>query len=165
MGLKYDATEWRLFIDSSSRNLKVVLHNGNCFSSIPIGYSLQMKETHNSMDHFLSAVNYQKHKFLICEDLKVVELVLRLQSVCTKSPCFLCLWDSRAEGQQNIRQDWPLWQGLKLGSHYIQSQLLVEPNEILLPPSHIKFGVMKNFVKEMDRGGSGLLSSRGSSHG
>ena len=45
LGLEYDATEWRLFIDSTSRNLKVVLlHNGNCFPSIHIKYSVQMKD-------------------------------------------------------------------------------------------------------------------------
>ena len=57
MGLEYDATEWRLFIDSSSKSLKAVPHNGNGFSSIPIGHSIQMKETHHSMDHLLFAVN------------------------------------------------------------------------------------------------------------
>ena len=31
--------------------------NGNSFSSIPIGHSIQMKETHYSMDHLLSAIN------------------------------------------------------------------------------------------------------------
>ena len=63
MGLEYDATGWRLFIDSSSRSLKaVILHNVNNFSSIPIGHSIQMKETHNSMDYLLSVFNYQEHK-------------------------------------------------------------------------------------------------------
>ena len=33
MGLGYDCTEWRLFIDLSSRSLKVVLlYNGKCFA-------------------------------------------------------------------------------------------------------------------------------------
>ena len=31
-----------------------------------------IQETHNSMDHLLSAANYQEHKWLICGDLKVV---------------------------------------------------------------------------------------------
>ena len=33
---------------------------------------------------------------------------------------------------------------------------LVKPNKILLPSLHIKLGVMKNFVKAMDREGSGF---------
>ena len=52
----------------------VLLHNS--FSFFPIGHLVQMKETHNSMDHLLSAVYYQEHKWLICGDLKMVGLVL-----------------------------------------------------------------------------------------
>ena len=46
LDLEFDATEWKLFIDSISRSLKaVLLYNGNSFSSIPIKHSVQMKET------------------------------------------------------------------------------------------------------------------------
>ena len=38
-------------------------------------------------------------------------------------------------------------QGLEPGSHNVQSRPLVEPNKILLPPLHIKLGLMKNSVK------------------
>ena len=157
MGLDYVATEWRLFIDSSTRSLKaVVLHNGNIYSSIPIGHSVQIKETRDNMDQLLSALNYHDHGWLICGDLKVVGLVLGLQGGYTKYPCFLCLWDSRADDQHYIRQEWPPRQGLEPGSHNVQSRPLVEPNKILLPPLHIKLGLMKNFVKAMDREGRGF---------
>ena len=102
------AMEWRLFIDSSSRSLKAVLHNGNSFSSIPIRHLVQMKETHNSMNYFLSTDNYHKHKWLICRDLKVVGLILRLQGGYKKYPCFLSYWKSQADDQHYVRQEWPL---------------------------------------------------------
>ena len=114
---------------------------------------VQMKETHNSMDHLLSVVYYQQHKWLICRDLKVVGLVLSLQGGYTKYPCFLYLWDSQANYQHYARQEWLLRQGLRSGSYNVQSHPLVELNKILLPPLHIKFGVMKNFVKAMDKEG------------
>ena len=41
-------------------------------------------------------------------------------------------------------------------SHNVQSSPLFETNKILLPPLHIKLGLMKNFVKEMDRDGRGF---------
>ena len=63
------------------------------FASIPIGHSVQMKETHDSMYQLLSALNYHDHGWLICGDLKVVGLVIGLQGGYTKYPCFLCLWD------------------------------------------------------------------------
>ena len=58
MGLEYNVMEWRLFIDPSRRSLKAVLqHNRNSFSSIPIEHSVQIKETHKSMDYLLFTVN------------------------------------------------------------------------------------------------------------
>ena len=157
MGLDYVATEWRLFNDSSTRISKaVLLHNGNKYSLIPIGHSVQMKETHDNMDQLLSDLNYHNHGWLICGDLKVVGLVLGRQGGYKKHPCLLCFWDSRDDDQHYIRQEWPPRQVLEPGSHNVQSRLLVEPNKILLPPLHIKLGLMKNFVKAMDREGRGF---------
>ena len=116
LGLRYDAVEWRLFIDSSNKSIKaVLLNNENKFSSIPVGHSVEMKEPHKSMDLLSSALNYQEHKWLICGDLKVVGIILGLQGGYTRYPCFLCLWDSRANYQHYVRQEWPSRQGLKPG--------------------------------------------------
>ena len=80
LGLKYDAMEWRLFIDSSNRSLKAVLMNdGNKLSSIPVGHSLEMKKSYKSMERLLSVLSYQELKRLNCGDIKVVGLVLGLQ--------------------------------------------------------------------------------------
>ena len=43
---------------------------------------------------------------------------------------------------------------VKTCSHNVQSHPLVEPNNILLSPWHIKFELIKNFVKAIDREGS-----------
>ena len=51
---------------------------------------------------------------------------------------------------------WPLRQELKPGSHKVQSHPFVEPNKILLPSIHIKLRGMKNFVKAMNKEGSGF---------
>ena len=107
-----------------------------------------MKEAHKSMDHLLSAVNCQEHKWLLCGDIKVVVLVQALQCGYTKYPCFLSLWGSQADDQHDVRQEWPLRQGLN-----IQSHPFVEPNKILLPSLHIKLEMMKNFVMAIDREG------------
>ena len=115
-----------------------------------------MKETHDNMDQLLSDLNYHNHGWLICGDLKVVGLVLGPQGGYNKHPCLLCFWDSRDDDQHYIRQEWPPRQVLEPGSHNVQSRLLVEPNKILLPPLHIKLGLMKNFVKAMDREGRGF---------
>ncbi|KAF2351423.1 hypothetical protein FHG87_017822 [Trinorchestia longiramus] len=105
-----------------------------------------------------AALCYRKHKWLICGDLNVVGLILELQGGYTKYPCFLCSWDSRADDQHCVRQEWPSRQGLKLGSLNVVSHPLVEPSKILLPPFHIKLDLMKNFVMALDSEGGGLLS-------
>lgn len=108
------------------------------------------------MNHSMSAVNYQKYKWLICGDLKVVGLVPGLQGGYTKCPCFLWLRDSQVDEQNYVRQEWLLRPGSKPGLHNVQSHPLVELYKILLPPLHIKLGVLKNSVKAMVREGSGF---------
>ena len=159
LGLKYDAMEWRHFIDSCNRTLMaVLLNNGNKFSSIPVRHSVVMKESHKSMELLLSALNYQEHEWLICGDLKAIGIILGLQGGYIKYPCFLCVWDSRADDQYYVRQEWSTRQGLKPGSHNVLSHPLVEPSKILLSSLHINFGLMKNFVKALDREGRGFAS-------
>ena len=60
--------------------------------------------------------------------------------------------DSRTDYQHYVRQGWPSRQGLKPRSHNgHQHHPLVEPSKVLLPTLHIKLGLMKNFVKALDR--------------
>lgn len=154
MGLAYNPTEWRLFIDSSSRSLKaVLLHNGNKVASVPVGHSVHMSESYSNMELLLRNLKYKDHNWMICGDLKVIALVLGLQGGYTKFPCFLCLWDSRADKQHYIQRDWPARPHLKPGSHNVLSHALVNPQKILLPPLHIKLGLIKKFVKALDKKG------------
>jgi len=51
-------------------------------------------------------------------------------------------------------RDWPQKKSLKIGEKNVQHPALAEWHKILLPPLHIKLGLMKNFVKAMDRTGS-----------
>ncbi|KAF2356785.1 hypothetical protein FHG87_012459 [Trinorchestia longiramus] len=101
-------------------------------------------------------IDTAKNKWLICGDLNVVGLIVGLQGGYIKYPCFLCLWDSRADDQHYVRQEWPSRQGLKPGTHNVVSHPLVELSKILLPPLHIKLGLMKNFIKALDREGGGF---------
>jgi len=49
------------------------------------------------MKIILQAVKYEQYQWQVCEDLKVICLLLRQQSGYTKFPYFSCLWDSRAK--------------------------------------------------------------------
>lgn len=104
----YNADDWRLFIDSSKENLKaVLLHNGNKYAAIPIGHSTVLKESYESFQILLEKIKYNSHKWLICGDFKMINLLVGLQSGNTKYPCFLCLWDSRARDEHwSGQKDW-----------------------------------------------------------
>ncbi|KAI6647100.1 hypothetical protein LOD99_8937 [Oopsacas minuta] len=152
LGVKYNPEEWRLFIDSSKRSLKgVLLHNGNKLACIPVTHSFQLKETYDSMKVFLDALNYTMHRWLICGDLKVISLLLGQQGGYTKYPCFLCLWDSRADARHYVQKVWSHRDHLVPGSHNVIQEPLVDSNDVLLPPLHIKLGLMKNFVKALPK--------------
>ena len=68
---QYHACEWRLFTDSSKQSLKcVLLCNGNTLGSIPIAHSVHAKEGYGEIKTVLSLLEYQKHGWVICVDLK-----------------------------------------------------------------------------------------------
>ena len=131
MGTSYTPSEWRLFIDSSKRSLKcVLLHNGNKLASIPIGHSVQMKETYENMKIILDRIKYAEHDWVICGDLKVLAMLLGQQSGYTKYPCFLCLWDSRAKQDHWIKRDWPSREVFVTGEKNIVNAPLVNREKV-----------------------------------
>jgi len=71
--------------------------------------------------------------------------------------CFLCLWNSRQDSSHYAAKVWPPRQSTQIGRHtVVQHQLLVSSANVFLSPLHIKFGLMKNFVKAIDRDGDGF---------
>ncbi|KAL4108248.1 hypothetical protein QTP88_018481 [Uroleucon formosanum] len=48
---------------------------------------------------------------------------------------------------------WPKRQILELGTKNIIRHNLIEPQKVVLPPLHIKLGIMKQFVKALDKNG------------
>lgn len=156
MGLtKYVPNHWRLFIDSSKRSLKcVLLHNGNNHASIPIGHSTKLTEEQNTVSLVLQKILYHDHQWQICVDLKMVNFLLGQQGGYTKYPCFICLWDSRANNEHWVRKQWPLRENRVIGEKNVITEPLVDKDRIILPPLHIKLGLMKQFVKAINKEGS-----------
>ncbi|GBP59676.1 hypothetical protein EVAR_39833_1 [Eumeta japonica] len=154
----YASNEWRLFIDSSKRSLKcVLLHNGNKLGSLAIAHSTKAKEEYTAIALILDKIKYEEHKWLICVDLKMVNFLLGQQGGYTKYPCFLCLWDSRAKSQHWTKRDWPPRVALVPGEKNVINPPLVSRNRIILPPLHIKLGLIKQFVKGLDKSGNCFL--------
>ena len=83
----------------------------------------------------------------------MVNFLLGQQGGHTKYPCFLCYWDSRANEEHWVRKKWPPRNTIKPGENNIVNNPLVDQKNIILPPLHIKLGLMKQFVKALDRSG------------
>lgn len=150
MGIRYTTDDWRLFIDSSKSGLKaVLLHNGNQYPSIPLGYAVDLKETYDTMKTLLRNIKYNDYGWKLCCDLKVVGLLLGLQGGFTKFCCFLCLWDSRDTKNHYEKKKWPERKHYSPGQQNVQHEPLVSSEKIILPPLHIKLGMIKQFVKAL----------------
>ena len=146
----YNATEWRLFIDSSKRSLKcVLLHNGNLLGSVPIGHSVSLCEKYGDIKRVIELLKYHTHNWVICVDLKMVCFLLGQQRGYTKYPCYLCMWDSRAREKHWVESNWPPRSTLKQGDPNILNEPLVDRKNIIFPPLHLKLGLMKQFVKAL----------------
>lgn len=153
--IPYERTDWRLFIDSSKRSLKaVLLHNGNKYASIPIAHSVHLKERYENLKLLLDKIKYDDHEWTVCGDLKVISMILGQQGGYTKFPCFLCEWDSRDRKNHWKQKDWPKRDSLEPGKKNVLQKALIDRNKVLLPPLHIKLGLMKQFVKALSKEGN-----------
>lgn len=152
---EYNPEDWRLFIDSSKSSLKaVLLHITNAKNSVPIAISTNTKENYASLKKIIGLVKYQDHLWKICADLKVVALLRGMQTGYTKNMCFMCLWNTRFSGDQYTKKDWPLREGFRLRQGNIIEVPLVPIEKVLLPPLHIKLGIVKNFIKALNPEGN-----------
>ena len=77
----------------------------------------------------------------------MVNFLLEEQGGYTKYLCFFCYWDSRASTQHRLQKDWSALEDLAVGDKYIITEPLVSQDCIILPPLHIKLGLMKQFAK------------------
>ena len=154
MGLpKYDANDWRLFLDSSKASLKaVLLHNGNDHASVPIGHSVELNEEYDDVSFALTKMKYDEHRWPICVDLKMVSILLGQQAGYTKHPCFLCNWDSRADSLHWTTKTWGE-RKLIVGKQNVIREPLVTVDRIVLPFLHIKLGLVKQFLKALNKEG------------
>jgi hypothetical protein len=75
------------------------LHNGNNYTSLPIGHSAHLKESYQNLELVLTKTGYTAHDWMICGDLKVLCMLLGQLAGYTKYPCFMFEWDSRARSQ------------------------------------------------------------------
>src|SRR6476619_6162634 len=88
--------------------------------------------------------------------LHMLGIYARNAASITKYCCFICEWDSRARDVHYVTKNWPLRSSLVPGLKNVQHGPLVDPHKVILPPLHIKLGLMNNFVKAMNKNGKGF---------
>ena len=88
---------------------------------------------------------------IIC--FQMITILLGMQAGYTKYPCVLCLWDSRADDRHFNKCEWPLREHMNIGQHNAMMEPLVQRYNMLLPPLHIKLGLMKNYIKALVKEG------------
>ncbi|GBM20616.1 hypothetical protein AVEN_230215-1 [Araneus ventricosus] len=93
------------------------------------------------------------HKWAVWGDLKVISMLLGQQKEYMKFPCFLSDRNSRDRKQHYIKKEYPIRRTLDPGDKNTQRENLVDPKKVLLPPLHIKLGLMKQFVKALTKEG------------
>ena len=108
------------------------------------------------MKLLLGKIKYDEFKWKLCGDLKAVALLLGIQLAYTKYCCFLCEWYSRDKKNHYVNKLWHKRTSRTLGEKNVVSPPLVLPEKIYLPPLHIKLGLIKNFVRGMDKTGRGF---------
>ena len=149
---EHQPSDWRLIIDSPQRSLKtLLLHNGNSEPSLPIIHSIQLKETYDKMQILLQTVRHNVHQWNICGDLKVTDMLMGRQGGCTKLCCFLCPWDSRCRAEHYIKCDCEPRKVYEPEEDSVQHTHLINPMKIFRHPLHIKLGLIKFFVKAMQK--------------
>ena len=83
----------------------------------------------------------------------MVNFLLGQQSGYTKFPCFLCYWVSREKAHYWKIKNWPVREQLKVGDINVIHDQFVPREKIMFPPLHIKLGIIKQFVKALDKTG------------
>ena len=83
----------------------------------------------------------------------MVNFLLGQQSGYTKHPCFFCVWDIRVKEEHYTKNEWPSRE-LKVGEKNVINEALVPRDKIIFPPLHIKLGLMKQFVKALNKEGN-----------
>jgi hypothetical protein len=127
-----------------------LLNNGQELPSVPIYFSRTEREKEAIIKDLLERINYHSFQWQFCGDLKMIGIALGLSGGNSNHPCFLCEWKRPGRNQYwtNIigkqRTNW------KIGEFNVRSESMIPRDKVLLPPLHIKLGVMTQLAKRFN---------------
>ena len=94
------------------------------------------------------------HQFQESEQIRSLVFLWVCKRASQSTVVFSVSGDSRAVSQHYKQKDWGSRSTFVPGEHSLKKNPLVDMNKVLLPPLHIKFGLMKNFVKVLHKNGA-----------
>lgn len=115
----------------------VLLHKSNKRPSIPLFFGTDKKEDYDSFENLFKFIKYDEHKWKICCDLKVVNIVCGLKSGFPNFMCYKCNWNTRDD------RGWGVPQIKGPNPDIKQEEKLVDAKDVLIPPLHIKLGLVQ----------------------
>ncbi|GBP20667.1 hypothetical protein EVAR_50923_1 [Eumeta japonica] len=86
----------------------------------------------------LQVLKYEEYAWPVIGDFKMVGFLMGMQGGYTKYPCYICLWDSRADALHYQQHSWTQRSEFQIGQHNVKNEPIVKPDHILMPPLHIK---------------------------
>lgn len=128
----------------------MLLHNENKLPSIPIGHSTSLKDTYGNAKKVLDLIKYRDHGWKVCGDLKIISILLGQQGGYTSFPCFLCQWNSTEWDSHNHWTTYPP-RNMIPGQQNVIEIALVPKEAIIIPPLHLKLGIVKQFIKAIPK--------------
>lgn len=150
--VEHKSEDWRLFLDGSSSSLKaVLLHNDNTLPSVPLAYCRKLPEKYESIEKILELINYNRYKWEVIVDFKLINIISGLMGAASKYPCVHCLWDAKYKGPDKYtKTDWPKrHRNINERNNNAIRQPLVDSSKILMPPLHIKIGLVTQLFKKI----------------
>ena len=129
-----------------------MLHqNGNRYPSIPLAHSMYLEENYTNVKTLLIALKCDQFNWQAIGDFRIAAFLVGLQGGFKKFPCYLCYWDSRDTTAHYHRRMWPKLTEHSVGYSNIKWDPLIYPIKILLTPLLINLGLIKQFVKALDK--------------
>ena len=69
----------------------------------------------------------------------------------TNYPYFICFWDYRSKDEKWVNKQWPLRENIVEEEKNLIGEILVDRDNIILSQLYIKPGLMKQFVKTLNK--------------
>ena len=89
-----------------------------------------MKGDYENVKQLLIKIDNAQLKWYVCGDFKIQGFLLGLQGGYTKHCCFLCSWNSRADGEHYEKIYWPIQKELTPGIYNVSKKPLVSRENV-----------------------------------